>query len=205
MNEVFFYWITTGKPYVLLKMAQTLDGKTATACGNSQWITGKIARQRVQRLRKRADAVMEGADTFRKDSPRFTVRNASGKVLKTPRRIIVTHHPEKFSREGFEFVSLPTAEAWESFLLRLGREGVTSILLEGGGNLAASALKARAVNRVEFHLAPKLLGGAASRTSLDGPDPLSLDEALRLEETEVRFLGEDLLYSAKVVYEQEKE
>ena len=205
LNEVFFHWITTGKPYVLLKMAQTLDGKTATACGHSQWITGKAARQRVQHLRKRADAVMAGVETFRKDSPRFTVRSASGKVLKTPRRIIVTHHPEQYEKAGFEFVNLPSPEDWDRYLLELGRQGVTALLLEGGGSLAASALKARAVNRVEFHTAPKLLGGVHSRTSLDGPDPLTLEEAVFLEEVEVRFLGKDLLYSAKVVYDQAKE
>ena len=167
--------------------AQTLDGKTATACGHSQWITGKAARQRVQHLRKRADAVMAGVETFRKDSPRFTVRSASGKVLKTPRRIIVTHHPEQYEKAGFEFVNLPSPEDWNRYLLELGRQGVTALLLEGGGSLAASALKARAVNRVEFHTAPKLLGGVHSRTSLDGPDPLTLEEAVFLEEVEVRF------------------
>lgn len=203
LNEVFFHWITTGCPYVLLKMAQTLDGKTATASGHSQWVTGKAARQRVQRLRKRADAVMAGAETFRKDDPRFTVRTGSGKVLKTPRRIIVTHHPEHYQKEGFEFVRLDSASDWREYMLRLGKEGVTSILLEGGGTLAASAVEAQVVNRVEFHIAPKLLGGAMSRTSLDGKDPFTLNEAVLLEEPEVRFLGGDLLYSARVVYEKD--
>ena len=205
LNEVFFHWITTGRPYVLLKMAQTLDGKIATSGGHSQWVTGETARRRVQYLRKRADAVMAGIETFRKDSPRFTVRNSSGKVLKTPRRIIVTHHPEQYEKEGFEFVSLPAPADWDRYLLELGSQGVTALLLEGGGSLAASALKARAVNRVEFHVAPKLLGGKGSRTSFSGPDPLTLGEAVFLEDVEVRFLGEDLLYSAKVVYDQGKE
>lgn len=205
LNEVFFHWITTGKPYVLLKMAQTLDGKIATANGHSQWVTSEKARQRVQFLRKRADAVMAGAETFRKDDPRFTVRTASGKVLKTPRRIIVCSRPEQYEKEGFEFVSLPDAAAWDAYLRKLGSEGVTALLLEGGGSLAASAVRACAVNRVEFHIAPKLLGGVSSRTSLSGPDPLTLDEALHLEEVETRFLGKDLLYSAKVVYHKAKE
>lgn len=205
LNEVFFHWITTGKPYVLLKMAQTLDGKIATANGHSQWVTSEKARQRVQFLRKRADAVMAGAETFRKDDPRFTVRTTSGKVLKTPRRIIVCSHPEEYEKEGFEFVSLPDAAAWDAYLRKLGSEGVTALLLEGGGTLAASAVRACAVNRVEFHIAPKLLGGVSSRTSLSGPDPLTLDEALSLEEVETRFLGKDLLYSAKVVYHKAKE
>jgi len=205
LNEPFFKWITTGKPYVLLKMAQTLDGKTATRDGVSQWITGKTARARVQQLRKRADAVMAGAETFRLDSPRFTVRKADGTVVKTPRRIIVCTHPEEFQRDGFEFVSLPDAAAWESYLKKLGQENVTALLIEGGGTLAASALAAHAVDRIEFHVAPKILGGAHSRTSVDGPDPESLSGAVRLERVEIHKLGEDYAYSAAVSYPAGKE
>ena len=205
LNEPFFKWITTGKPYVLLKMAQTLDGKIATAGGQSQWITGEIARKRVQKLRLRADAVMAGAETFRLDSPRFTVRKSDGTVIKTPRRIIVTSHPEKFQREGFEFVSLPKKKDWDGFLKKLGSGNATFLLIEGGGNLAASALAAHAVDRIEFHIAPKILGGAHSRTSVGGPDPLSLDSSIRLREAEIHKLGPDYAYSAAVGYTDGKE
>ena len=205
INEPFFKWITTGKPYVLLKMAQTLDGKTATLNGTSQWITGEIARKRVQKLRKRADAVMAGAETFRLDSPRFTVRKKDGTILKTPRRIIVTHHPERFQQKDFEFVSLPDAAAWETYLKKLGSEKITTLLIEGGGTLAASALAAHAVDRIEFHIAPKILGGAGSRTSADGPDPDRLTEALLLRRVEIHKLGADYAYSAAVEYPAGKE
>ena len=205
LNEPFFKWISTGKPYVLLKMAETLDGKTATQNGVSQWITGDIARQRVQKLRMRADAVMAGAETFRLDSPRFTVRDNDGNVLKTPRRIIVTHHPERFQRDGFEFVSLPDAAAWNAYLDRLGKENVTALLIEGGGTLAASALAARAVDRIEFHIAPKILGGSHSRPSVGGEDPLSLGRAIRLNRVEIHQLGTDIAYSAALEYPPEKE
>ena len=204
MNEPFFKWITTGKPFVLLKMAQTLDGKTATRNGISQWITGESARKRVQKLRRRADAVMAGAETFRLDSPRFTVRGKDGTVLKTPRRIIVTHHPETFSRPGFEFVNLPDASAWNAYLKKIGSEKVTALLIEGGGSLAASALAARVVDRVEFHIAPRILGGAFSRTSCDGPDPVSLDRAVRLKQVEIHKLGSDYAFSAAVEYPEER-
>ncbi|MBQ9337950.1 MAG: bifunctional diaminohydroxyphosphoribosylaminopyrimidine deaminase/5-amino-6-(5-phosphoribosylamino)uracil reductase RibD [Lentisphaeria bacterium] len=205
LNEPFFKWITAGKPYVLLKMAQTLDGKTAARNGVSQWITGEPARRRVQKLRMRADAVMAGAETFRLDSPRFTVRKPDGTVIRTPRRIIVTRSPGSFRAEGFEAVSLPDPAAWDVYLKKLGSENVTALLIEGGGTLAASALTAHAVDRIEFHIAPKLLGGAGSRTSVDGPDPENLDGAVRLKRMEIRRCGDDLIYSAAVEYPAGKE
>ena len=205
LNEPFFKWISTGKPFVLLKMAQTLDGKTATADGFSQWITGETARQRVQKLRARADAVMAGAETFRLDHPRFTVRDSGGTVLKTPRRIIVTNRPEALSAPGFEFVSLPDASAWNAYLEKLGSQNITALLIEGGGTLAASALAAHAVDRVEFHIAPKILGGAHSRSSVAGPDPASLTGACRLKNIEIHKLGQDLAYSAAVEYPDDAE
>ena len=186
-------------------MAQTLDGKIATCGGASQWITGDIARRRVQKLRLRADAVMAGAETFRLDSPRFTARDKDGTVVKTPRRIIVTRHPEKFSRDGFEFVSLPDAASWDAYLKKLGSENVTALLIEGGGMLAASALKARAVDRIEFHIAPKILGGAGSRSSVAGPNPLSLTRSVLLRQVEIHKMGQDYAYCARVEYPAEKE
>ena len=205
LNEPFFKWISTGRPFVLLKMAQTLDGKIATAGGISQWITGKVARQRVKKLRMRADAVMAGAETFRLDHPRFTVRDSNETVLKTPRRIIVTGRPGSFDAPGFEFVSLPDAAAWDAYLKKLGSENVTALLIEGGGTLAASALAAHAVDRVEFHIAPKILGGAHSRSSVAGPDPVSLNGAYRLKNVEIHKLGTDHAYSAAVEYPLDEE
>ena len=205
LNEPFFNWSTTGKPYVLLKMAETLDGKIATENGCSQWITGALARKRVQQLRKRADAVMGGAETFRLDHPRFTVRDAHGNTLKTPRRIIVTHHPEQFEQDGFDFVSLDHSEDWDRYLRSLGTEKITTLLIEGGGELAASALAAGAVDRVEFHIAPKILGGRDSRSSVAGTNPGSLSESWHLEDVELRKAGTDLIYSARVKYNTEKD
>ena len=198
LNESFFYWITTGKPFVLLKLAQTLDGKIATKGGSSQWITSGIARKHVMRLRLWADGVMAGGETFRKDAPQFTVRNGKGEVLKTPRRFIVTRNPGSFQvpeGENWEFIDLSSPNAWEEFLLRLGRENVTGLLLEGGGELAASALQAGAVNKVEFHIAPKILGGRASRPSVGGEDPERIDEGVLLENMQMRALGKDFLLS----------
>lgn len=198
LNKAFFKWITTKKPYVILKMAQTLDGKIATSNGSSQWITGdEAASARVRKLRLMADAVMAGAETLKLDQPKLTARTKSGKVLKTPRRLIATHHPE-IVPEGYEAVSSDTAEEWEELLLRLGSENAVSMLIEGGGELAASALEAGAVDEIEFHIAPKILGGKHSRTSVGGLDPDTVQAHFPLKKMTVSKLGNNLRINAFV-------
>ena len=194
--------LSTKRPFVLLKMAETLDGRIATANGDSKWVTSETARNRVAYLRRLSDAVLAGAETFRLDSPRFTARTPDGTVLKTPRRIVATHHPELIAGagDGWETVALGTSADWDAFLDRLGRENVTMLLIEGGGELAASALRARAVDKIEFHVAPKLLGGRGSRPVLGGPDPDALSEAVSLERMKITPLGCDWQVEAYPAY-----
>ena len=97
---------------------------------------------------------------------------------------------------------LDTPEDWREFLAGLGRENVTMLLIEGGGELAASALRARAVDKIEFHVAPKLLGGRGSRPVLGGPDPTSLFEAVQLDRLRVSPLGCDLRIEAYPLYHE---
>lgn len=196
LNEPFFHWIVTGRPFVLLKLAETLDGRIATASGSSRWITGPAARRHVMELRLLADAVMTGARTFRTDAPSLTARKEDGTVLKTPRRIVLTRDPAKLDLPaGWEAAALPSQDDWKRFLEKLGREQVTFLLLEGGGELAASALHAGAVDKVEFHIAPKILGGRGSRPSVGGEDPDTIDKALLIKDMHYRKLGTDLLLS----------
>ncbi len=195
LNKAFFHWIVTKRPYVLLKMAQTLDGRIAAASGDSKWITGDAAaKKRVRELRLWCDAIMAGAETFRLDQPALTARDARGNVLKTPRRIIATHHPVP----DFECAALDDKAAWDAFLEKLGAENITSLLIEGGGELAANALAAGAVNALEFHIAPKLLGGRNSRPSVGGSDPLKVAEAYPLEQMEVHRMGKNLRVTAEI-------
>lgn len=200
LNEAFFKWITVKKPFVLLKLAETLDGKIATASGSSQWITGAKARARVHKLRMWADLVMAGAGTYRKDSPQFTARDKNGNVLKTPRRVIATRKSEVVPPEGWETVCLSDKAAWDEYLLKLGSENVTSVLIEGGGEFAASALAAQAVDRVEFHIAPKILGGRGSRPSVAGDNPLEIAQAFDLSDIEVFRMGNDIGVSGLLKY-----
>lgn len=196
LNESFFRWITTGRPFVLLKMAMTLDGKIATMDGKSKWITAPAARRRVQKLRQWADAIMVGAGTARTDRPSLTVREF--RKIRQPRRLIVSG---KLTEEDAlqllgdgekpEIISPSNRREWLKEMKRLGKEGVVSVLVEGGGELAASLLKAGIVDKVEFHIAPKILGGRNSRPVVGGDNPSDLAESFNLQKTRMRKIGND--------------
>ncbi len=198
LNEAFFKWIATGTPFVLLKMAMTLDGKIATAGGSSQWITGTDARLRVQRLRQWADAVMVGGGTARTDRPGLMVREPEN-WARQPRRLVAstgmsTAEAAALLQPGVapEVIRAAAPVEWRQVLRRLGAEQVTAILVEGGGELADSLLKAGVVDKVEFHIAPKILGGRGSRPVVGGDNPASLAESVPLTDVETFPLGNDI-------------
>ena len=198
LNQPFFHWITTGKPYVILKMAMTLDGRIATASGDSKWVTGPEARAEVQHLRRLADAILVGGDTARIDHPKLTVRDGEP-VRQQPRRLVASHSltPEDLQKifpEGElpQIVRLPDPAAWQEMLAQLGGENVVTLLLEGGGELAASALRAGVVDELYFYMAPKILGGRNSRPVVGGEDPQFLAEALELAQWQAEPCGRDL-------------
>ncbi len=201
LNEAFFTWITTGKPFTLLKMAMTLDGKIATENGNSQWITGSVARERVQHLRQWADAIMVGGNTARTDIPSLTVRNIEA-WHPQPRRIIVSNSLSKAELEQLlpaggviETANPAGRENWNSYLTELGGSGITALLIEGGGELAAEVIAAGIVDKIEFHIATKILGGRNSRPVVGGTNPLTLAEAVNLKDIKTEYLGDDLAIS----------
>ncbi|MFA7230454.1 MAG: bifunctional diaminohydroxyphosphoribosylaminopyrimidine deaminase/5-amino-6-(5-phosphoribosylamino)uracil reductase RibD [Victivallaceae bacterium] len=201
LNEAFFKWITLKKPFVILKMAMTLDGKIATADGESKWITGPEARARVQQLRKWADAIMVGGETVRRDCPSLTVRDEP-EWLRQPERIIAsrTFSPEELQEyfpEGNkpQIISASSPAEWNNILLQLGEKQITALLIEGGGELAAEVLRAGIVDQIEFHIAPKILGGRDSRTVVGGKSPMSLAETLQLSRVKVETAGPDIIIS----------
>ena len=203
LNQAFFKWISTGKPFVILKMAMTLDGKIATASGESKWITGPEARRRVQTLRRLSDAIMVGGETVRQDHPQLTVREPES-WPRQPLRIIASRSMDDeevasyFPDGNFERVELETNEEWHSLLIRLGARNITCLLIEGGGELAAAAIDANAVDMVEFHIAPKLLGGRDSRPVLGGNNPESMEVARKLHNVKVTHYGEDIAISGRL-------
>ena len=198
INEAFFKWITAKTPFVILKMAMTLDGKIATKDGLSKWITGPAARLRVQRLRQWADAILVGGNTARNDHPSLTVRDIPG--WRQPRRLVAskTLTPEALKSllpEGItpEIIRADNAAEWQAKMHHLGSENVTALLIEGGGELAAAVLDAGIVDKVEFHIAPKILGGRDSRPVIGGVNPLTLAEALSLKNISIERAGEDII------------
>lgn len=196
LNRPFFCWVTTEKPLVILKMAMTLDGNIATESGDSKWVTGPEARRRVQQLRRLCDAIMVGANTVRYDHPQLTVREPES-WERQPLRVVASSSftqddLDEFFPDGNACVAdLSTPEKWEEFLLMLGKKKMTALLIEGGGELAGSALRAGVVDYVEFHIAPKLLGGSG-RQVVGGLAPDLMKHALMLKDVEVKSYGDDI-------------
>lgn len=207
VNEAFFHWIVTGRPFVLLKMAMTLDGRIATAAGESRWITSAAARSRVQELRRWADAILVGAETVRRDNPSLTVREPP-EWPRQPRRLIWCRSPDALNPQGKVFcgeqgkqtrcVTASTPGQWGRCLEELGREEVTALLVEGGGELAVSLLQAGMVQKLVWFVAPKLLGGRGSRPVLGGPDPERLADAIALRNWTWTPVGPDMMVTARV-------
>ncbi|MCK5834385.1 MAG: bifunctional diaminohydroxyphosphoribosylaminopyrimidine deaminase/5-amino-6-(5-phosphoribosylamino)uracil reductase RibD [Lentisphaeria bacterium] len=198
LNEHFFHWITTGQPFVMLKMAMTLDGKIATKSGQSQWITGPESREYVQTLRKLCDAIMVGGETVRADNPSLTVREEG---WSQPQRVIASRQNDFdsslkiFNDQTPIFFNDSPETSWDDLLCDLGQKGVTSLLIEGGGELASRALRARVINKAFFMIAPKILGGKESRPVVGGQNPVQLSEALELIDRKVEIFGQDIMIS----------
>jgi diaminohydroxyphosphoribosylaminopyrimidine deaminase/5-amino-6-(5-phosphoribosylamino)uracil reductase len=208
LNKAFFHWIQTGTPYVILKMAMTLDGKTATAGGQSKWITGPAARKSVQQLRKWSDAIMVGGETVRADIPSLNVRNSQGNPLKgwkQPYRIVASRSMTPEIAENLmgsggkvEIVTAESRDEWGEVLKKLGEKDITALLIEGGSELAGSVIEAEIVNEVAFYIAPKILGGKDSKPVIGGKAPLSLEEAYQLKNQGIRKIGDDILITGKI-------
>lgn len=221
-NEGFFKWIRTGRPFVTLKMAQSLDGKIALASGKSKWITSEASRREVQNMRRRVDAVLVGKRTVLLDNPSLTVRGekdsrnlyriildtnvsipASKKIFKDggPTILVCSNKAAKRALKKFSNVNvliLPLALKKGEIDLRrlvegLGNFGITSVLVEGGGETAWSFLSGGLVDKIAWFVAPKLIGGRKSVTSLEGDGIISLEDAYRVQDFCVRMLGDDLL------------
>ena len=240
LNEAFNHWIIHRTPFVTVKAAMTLDGKIATAGGESKWITGEPARAHGMKLRQGSDAILAGINTILADDPSLTFRKRkaeSGK-RKQLRRIVLDSHartpldakvvndefatlttivvgkraPKKRVAALAEKVKVGIAPAMKSalrtphsaidlrwLLKKLGAENVTSLLVEGGGEVNASFLLGGFAQRVVFFYAPKILGGRNSRKGVAGGGAKNLSEVVQLREVKWRKLGEDLLLMARVV------
>ena len=152
----------TGRPFVVLKMASTIDGRIAATDGSSKWITGETARKRVHQLRAESDAIVVGAGTVRADDPSLTVRDADGP---SPRRIVLG----TIDASAKVHPCTQWTGTLPDLLDTLGKEGVVQLLVEGGARVAASFHRERLINQYIMHIAPVIAGGDNAAGVFAGP------------------------------------
>lgn len=221
LNEAYFFHRRTGKPFVTLKTAMTLDGKIATVTGDSRWITGEAAREHVHVMRHRHDAILVGIRTVLCDDPRLTARLVPGgnhpvrvvldshlqtpldaaitKVDEAPTWIFTTDARDREREQlllakGVRVISTGAAPQvdLEKMLDILGKEGILSLMIEGGGTVNAAFLRQGLVQKVVAFIAPKLLGGQDSPTSFEGENPSLMQSSLSLRDVRVAQFDQDI-------------
>jgi diaminohydroxyphosphoribosylaminopyrimidine deaminase/5-amino-6-(5-phosphoribosylamino)uracil reductase len=176
---------STGRPWVVLKMAASLDGRTAAPDGSSQWITGPEARADAHRMRAESDAVIVGAGTVRADDPALTVRDAEGP---DPMRVVLGKAPADAKVHPCVELDGPLPEVLDE----LGRRGVLQAMVEGGPTVAGAFHRAGLVDRYVLYLAPALFGGDDGRGVFAGPGAETMAEVWRGRIASVAQLGDDL-------------
>lgn len=222
INPIFFKYIKTGLPYVVLKTAMTLDGKISAYSGDSKWVTNEHSRQLVQKLRHQLKAIMVGINTVIKDNPSLTCRLENGI---NPIRIIVdsnlkiplsskvldiskgpciiaaaeNSNPRKkalLTAMGIEIIETTSNNGYvnlKELMTELGKRKMDSILLEGGGTLNFSMISNNLVDKALFFIAPKIIGGANSVTPVEGKGISVMNEAIKLKNIQFKTIEDDIL------------
>lgn len=227
-NEVFFKWIEHKKPFIVLKAAMTLDGKIATATGQSKWITNETSRAYGYKLRDIYDGIMVGINTVIEDNPMLIARVDGGK---NPIRIVVDSslkidiNANVVQDKSAKTIVATTDKADKDKILKLqaqdvdvivvdkdendkvdieklldilGQQNICSILVEGGATLSGSFVAKKLVDKVYFFIAPKIVGGKEAKTPVAGTGILNLQEALALKDIQIEKLEEDILIIGRV-------
>jgi diaminohydroxyphosphoribosylaminopyrimidine deaminase/5-amino-6-(5-phosphoribosylamino)uracil reductase len=227
MNEIFIKYIKSKIPFVILKSGMSLDGKIATYSGESKWITSKESRADSQNLRNRFNSIMVGVNTIIADDPDLTCRinnekkliriivdtnlriPLDAKVIKNDDKhtIVATisssdKNKKKVLRDlGVKVIEIPekyNRVNLTELVKNIGEDGIDSILIEGGGTLNFSALEENIVDKVIFYIAPKILGGEQSKSSISGRGFSALDQVVNLKNISYRKIGEDLVVEGYV-------
>lgn len=227
LNEVFFHYIRTKRPFVVMKYAMTLDGKIAAYTGASKWITGEKARNHVQEQRHRYSAIMAGVGTVLADNPLLTYRINESKNpiriicdtnLRTPltAQVVATakqiptvlatccadgEQQRPYEEAGCRMLCVQKKNGHvdlKQLMERLGQEQIDSVLLEGGGTLNWAALESGIVQKVQAYIAPKLFGGQTAKTPIEGVGVSSPAAAVHLKNSTITCLGEDFLIESEV-------
>ncbi len=226
INRPFCKWIQTGLPLVTVKIAQTLDGKSAAADGHSQWITSPLARRYTHQRRREFDAIIVGINTVLRDDPEL---NSSGRpprwtkvvldsrlrisekarMLKQFHTLVATTSQasvakiKRLRNQGVEVVIFPRSRGQVSLpavLAELGRRELTNVLIEGGARVIGSALKERVVDRMMMVVAPKILGDHRALSAVEGLNILDVNKAVRVDVEHVKEIGGDWVFEGDVRY-----
>jgi diaminohydroxyphosphoribosylaminopyrimidine deaminase/5-amino-6-(5-phosphoribosylamino)uracil reductase len=222
LNEKYLHFMRTGRPFVHLKLAVSLDGKIATRTGDSRWIAGDEARARAHQFRHESDAILVGAGTVVVDDPLLTDRSGAPRrrslvrivlderLQTTPdSQLARTAHESPvlvFSSSKAKTAAITAVESQGieiicdgaggrdtlQILEELGRRSIQSVLVEGGGGVAGAFIDAGMVNKVTFFVAPVIIGGREAPGAVSGIGAEKMANALRLKDVEVTQRGKDL-------------
>jgi diaminohydroxyphosphoribosylaminopyrimidine deaminase/5-amino-6-(5-phosphoribosylamino)uracil reductase len=192
LNRDFNWWIVRRRPWVVAKIALSLDGRITTPPGDDRWLTSPAARAIAHELRWESDAILIGAETARRDNPRLTIRLPGHKGKVQPWRIVVTRsgklprHLHLFSDRRRDRTLVFQNQPLEEIIAALGAWDISHLLIEGGGQILTEALRKNLVNEVAFFIAPAVMGTLPRALK-------KLDAPLRLREVSYRSVGPDLL------------
>ena len=223
LNTVFFKYMTTGMPYVLMKTAMTLDGKIATYTGSSKWVSNDTSRHIVHRLRHNFTAIMVGINTVIADDPRLTCRinggidpvriivdsnlkiplNANVLDLNNNSRCIIATTKEsgglkksQLKNMGAEIIETSSENNrvnLKELMHTLGKMKIDSILLEGGGTLNYSMLESHLIDKVLFFISPKVIGGASAPSPVGGKGIALMSDAINIDNVKTENINGDIL------------
>jgi diaminohydroxyphosphoribosylaminopyrimidine deaminase/5-amino-6-(5-phosphoribosylamino)uracil reductase len=194
LNEAFNKWIETGRPFVIAKCGMSLDGRLTASPSEGRWLTSAASRRHAHRLRAQVDAILVGAETIRADNPRLTVRGV--RRARQPWRVVVSRSgslPTKahILSDRFAGRTMVFREIDLDVLLRaLGAKEITSVLIEGGGNLLGQARDQHLIDKVQLYVAPILTGGPV--VAFAGNGASSTREAPRLDRVRYEKIGQDI-------------
>jgi diaminohydroxyphosphoribosylaminopyrimidine deaminase / 5-amino-6-(5-phosphoribosylamino)uracil reductase len=222
LNEAFIHSMAHKRPFSVLKIAQTLDGKIADPQRRSQWITGPAARQRVHQLRAESDAIITGIGTILADNPSLTVREAHKRLgpngpvrvivdsqLKIPRDAKILHDdgPRTIiatTREGADWEPIHNVSLWtlpaknhrvdlRALYQRLHAIEFSQVMVEAGAALNGALFDEGLVDKLFLFIAPKILGSAQALSSIDGA-PRGLPSAVKMRTSDIERVGDDWLW-----------
>jgi diaminohydroxyphosphoribosylaminopyrimidine deaminase / 5-amino-6-(5-phosphoribosylamino)uracil reductase len=194
LNEGYNKWIRTRQPFVIAKCGMSLDGRLTRPPTEPRWLTSPAARRHAHRLRAHADAILIGAETLRQDNPKLTVRG--GGEAKQPWRVVLSRsgrlpRDAKLFTDRFADRTLVYRKKSLAFVLDdMGQKEITSVLIEGGGDVLGQALEARLIDKLQIYLAPLFTGGSV--VAFSGRGAGATDEALPLTDMSYQRLDDDI-------------